>query len=205
MALLIPVGFAHAVYEFRLTDDPEPIVTTMGHDLTGVSGGDYTEVANRLFNAFFDSFETTINNAYALTGVSLYVGQDGGPPAVFESTEAEAPFTLTGNALPQNCAVLMRKRTSLAGRRGRGRCYIPGILEASVDSKGLIAPASVDAWQASADQWMDWLDGTEPGSVAYPPVVLHRSEGIGEEPPPTPVLLFQIDEILATQRQRLRR
>jgi len=43
-----------------------------------------------------------------------------------------------------------------------------------------------------------------PGTSAYPPVVLHRSEGAGVEPAPTPILSFQAESKIATQRRRLR-
>jgi hypothetical protein len=35
-------------------------------------------------------------------------------------------------------------------------------------------------------------------------VVLHRTEGIGDEPPPTPVLSFLVENKVATQRKRMR-
>ena len=205
MALIIPVGFGQAVYEMRLVTDPDPIVTTMGHDLSNVEGGDYDTIADRLFNSFHDAWSPIINSAYELTQVTLYVGQDGGPPAVVESTETAVAFTGSSPALPQNCAALVRKRTSAAGRRGRGRCYIPGIREDKVEATGVYLDGYEATLQAAADQWMDWLDGTEPGSTAYPPVILHRSEGAGTEPPPTPVTAFEVDSLIATQRRRLRK
>lgn len=205
MALIIPVGFAHAVYEFSLTGDPEPIVTTMGHDLSAVSGGDYTDAANDLMFAFAVAWAARLSNVYTLTGVSLYVGQDGGPPAVYESTDAAVPMTQSGPALPQNCAFLMRKRTSRAGRRGRGRCYIPGVNEESVGHTGIISPSSLTNYQASADMWYDELVNPGAGAVAMPPVILHRSEGISTPGTPTPILSFLLDDQIATQRQRMRK
>lgn len=205
MALIIPVGFGQAVYELALTGDAEPVVTTMGHDLSNVVGGDYEEIANRLFDGFGQEMMGAISDQYSLTGVSLYVGQDGGPPAVFFGTDTAVVGGDAGLPLPQNCAALVRKRTGAAGRRGRGRMYLPGVRENVVNAIGVMDSTYVTAWQTSIDGWFDLLNGVPAGSVAYPPVILHRSEGIGEEPPPTPVTALVLDDVIATQRRRLRK
>lgn len=205
MSLIIPVGFGQAVYQLRLTGDNEPMVVTMGHDLAEVVGGDYQTIVDRLHTSFGLEMMPRVASNYTFEATFLYVGQDGGPPAVFESTEDPVTGGMAGNPLPQNSAMLFRKRTSAAGRRGRGRLYLPGIQEQDVSALGVIDGAVVTALQARADAWMDWLTGVEVGSVAYPPVILHRTEGIGVEPPPTPVTALVIDPVIATQRRRLRR
>lgn len=204
MALIIPVGFAHAVYELSLDADTEGMVVTCGHDVSAVVGGDYGEIADRLHIGFGAEMMGIMSNLYTLTGVSLYVGQDGGPPAVFESGEEPVGGDVASAALPQNCAYLMRKRTSAAGRRGRGRMYLPGVPEGNVSAQGAIDGTWLDAIQTNAVAWYELLTGVPAGSVAYPPVILHRSEGIGTEPPPTPVTTFVFESVIATQRQRLR-
>lgn len=205
MALIIPVGYAQAVYEMALDADPEPVVTTLGHDLTAVSGGDYADVADDLKGIFNSSWGSGLSNSYVLTGVSLYVGQDGGPPAIYESTTAGTRFGASAAPLPQNCALLVRKRTSAAGRRGRGRCYLPGVGETTVDHTGAITSTQLSGYQGMADTWYDALTAPGAGLTAYPPVVLHRSEGFGVEPPPTPITAFQVDGRIATQRRRMRK
>lgn len=205
MALIIPVGFGHAVYEMQLVGDNEPIVVTCGHDLGAVVGGDYAQAATDLFDVFAASWMGIVSGAYELTAVNLYVGQDGGPPMLYESSETPVGGGESGGPLPQNCAALVKKATSSAGRRGRGRIYLPGIAESAVDHIGTINGTFMTALQAGADLWLDELTTPTIAADPYPPVILHRSEGIGEEPPPTPVTAFVVDGRIATQRKRLRR
>jgi hypothetical protein len=205
MALIIPVGFGQAVYEMRLTGDSEPIVVTMGHDLDNALG-DYEDAASVLYQYFTSYMCFELSNQYTVTAVSLYVGQDGGPPALFEfapSSPVVGPST--GTPLPQNCAVLVRKRTSSAGRRGRGRIYMPGIAESEVNPAGVIGTTTRNNWQTAAENWFEACRDGADTFVAYPMVVLHRSEGAGVEPPPTVITALEVDTVIATQRRRLRK
>jgi hypothetical protein len=203
MALIIPPGYLHAVYEFALAGDLETIVTTCGHELDSVSGANGVDSPDDLFNAFATNVMPGINNQYTLTGVTSYVGNDGPTPNIY--TSSETPVVGGGSAipLPQNCSWLVRKRTDLAGRRGRGRMYWPGVAEGNVGATGVIDGATVTAQQTRCDAWYAALT-TAVGARYYPPVVLHRSEGIGEEPLPTPITTFVMDNRIATQRRRLR-
>lgn len=197
MAVIIPPGFAHVVVELALDGDSEPMVNTFGIELSETATP--VETADNIMTAFATRFDSVVANGYSVTACDLYVGQDGGSNLVFSSTAAPIVFAGTGNSLPQNCAALVRKRTDLAGRRGRGRFYVPGVEETSVSAVGVLSNTYLTAWQAAADAFLDDLetDGT-------PMVVLHRSEGIGVEPVPTPIVALVVDERIATQRQRLR-
>lgn len=204
MPLIIPPGFGQAVYELRLTGDSEPMVVTMGHDL-GFWAGDFQGAADRLHVDFGANVMPALTNDYTFTGVTLYVGQDPPPPLVVTSTQADVAGAGSAAGLPQNCAMLWRKRTDLAGRRGRGRIYLPGLEEGLVNEAGIITSVALASFQAQADAWYEDLTTTGPGFEPNPPVVLHRSEGAGVEPAPTPITLFEVDELIATQRGRLRR
>lgn len=200
MALIIPPGFAQIAFELQLTNDDEPIITTLGLDLDAVAG---TQIADLAFQAFALEIMPVVSNAYTLVRATAYVGNDGPGPLVYDSSLTGVTGANTGNPLPQNCAWLMRKRTDLAGRRGRGRMYIPGVMESEVSPTGVIDTTTVTGLQAAADDFYDRLT-TGVDQAATPPVVLHRSEGIGEEPAPTPITSFTVDSVIATQRRRLR-
>jgi hypothetical protein len=81
--------------------------------------------------------------------------------------------------------------------------YIPGVREGDVDELGNVLSSSLTLWQDQFDGWYEYLTAGVAARL-YPPVVLHRSEGIGTEPPPTPVTVYQVDDRVATQRRRLR-
>lgn len=203
MALIIPPGFLQAVYEMQLTGDSEPMVITMGHEIDSASGANGEDAADDLFGSFnFEVFYDFMASVYTLTGVTVYVGNDG-PPSVFTSTVAPSTAVGGGTCVPPNTAYLIRKRTDLAGKRGRGRFYLPGVREDQVDNVGNVLPATQTVLNTALESWHDYLTGGT-GARLYPPVVLHRSEGIGVEPPPTPITTFVTDGKVATQRRRLR-
>lgn len=203
MALIIPPGFLQAVYEFTLSGDTENMVVTLGHEIDSASGANGLDAADDLWGAFNTHiFQTRGQGAYTFVGVTVYVGNDG-PPSVYTSTEAPVAGPGTSQLLPPNSAYLIRKRTDLAGRRGRGRMYFPGVTEGNVDNVGTLTGAEQSAWTTALEDWYEFLTAGV-GARLYPPVVLHRSEGIGEEPAPTPVTSFTIDAKIATQRRRLR-
>jgi len=179
------------------------MLSTLGVELAE-DDSDGSAAPNRMFNTFADNVLGNLSANTGLYFVTVYVGQDGGAPLVYDSTEDSQQGGAGGTPLPPNCAFLVRKRTSLSGRRGRGRMYLPGVPEGLVDPAGNITGSAVTDLQNGLDNWWDELTGVPPGTSAYPPVVLHRSEGAGVEPAPTPILSFQAESKIATQRRRLR-
>lgn len=203
MSLIIPPGFLQAVYRLELDGDNEEMVTTCGHEIDGPSGANGADSPNDLFTAFANEVVPMLPSVYTLVAVDTYVGQDGSGPLVYTSSNAAVAGSNGANAVPQNTSFLIRKRTDLAGRRGRGRMYIPGVMEPDVDPAGNLSVAAVSAMQDQVDAWFDFLTAGV-GARLYPPVVLHRTEGIGPEPLPTPVTRFVCEQRVATQRRRLR-
>lgn len=203
MPLIVPPGFAQAVYSHTWTGDSEPMVITLGHDVS-LWGGSFQDAADFLHRMYGDWMVANLADVITFTHVSLYVGQDGGGSLPYDSTGDPVVGTADGTALPSNCAYLVRKRTDAAGRRGRGRMYIPGCGEGQVDNLGNVDAAHRLVIQADLDGWMTGLTGGGVDGEPTPPYLFHRSEGAGVEPPPTPITLFQIEEKIATQRQRLR-
>jgi hypothetical protein len=203
MALIIPPGFAQIVFSLSLEGDSELMVTTLGVELDTGSGANVDDIANDMFTAFNVNIMPMLPTTYWLEFVTAYVGQDGPGPLIVESTSARDNGGASGEAVPPNTAWLVRKRTDLAGRRGRGRMYIPGVLEGSVDRVGVVGDTAQGNWQAALDSFYEDLTSAV-GARYYPPVVLHRSEGAGVEPAPTPITTLVIDSKVATQRRRLR-
>lgn len=198
MPLLVPPGFSHNVVQFQQAGDAEPMVCTFGTDNSDVAGG-LEEIPNLLFTAWQDTILVSQTNNITLVGVTSYVGQDGGPPVPYDSDVPSTPGSGTQEPLPSNCAMLIRKRTSQSGRRGRGRMYVPGVAEGTVDANGVVATATVNAWQDRLDGFMELL---VLGGQSM--VVLHNSEGVSPATAPTPVALLLCENKIATQRQRMR-
>ncbi len=204
MALDIPVGFAHAAWEFRFPGDPDPWYTTCGiaYDVGQTSP---EIVADSLFTTWASTILPGQSNNMTLQGVTLRVGT-GAEPVMAYSTFA--PLTGgTGNSmLPQNCAMLVDKLSNLGGRKGRGRFYIPAALpEGQVDNVGVIAAPIVTSFQTAFNDFRFTLAGDAPTveSPTLTPVILHQQEGLTQLAP-TEITSLRVQSIISTQRRRLR-
>lgn len=198
MSLIIPPGFAQAVFVHQQLGDAEGQVNTLG---IACDDFDPELTPNGLFSIWDNVVTSTMSSDITFAQVLCYVGQDGGPPAVYVSTNTPTTGGQATTMLPSNCATLVRKRTDSAGRRGRGRLYLPGVAKPDVDDLGIIAPAALTQYQNAMDDFLDSIPDV-PGVTGA--VILHRSEGIGPEPVPTPITRLVVANKIATQRRRLR-
>lgn len=203
MARVIPPGFAEARIVMSATGDPRPWTVTLGIDVSD-AGGDYEGVADKVRVSYAQSFLIGQSTLVRLDSVELLIGQDGGDPLTVSSPASSSGGTASA-MLPQNCAVLVQKRSGVAGKRNRGRMFIPLMArEAQVDGVGVIDADERDAYQVTADLFLEKLLSDEPGTFTpAPPVILHTA-GVGVDPTPTPITRFIVDPVIATQRRRLR-
>jgi hypothetical protein len=197
MTLVIPPGFADLAYEIRNDGDPDPWYVTCGIDL-----GD-TDNIPALGIALLGGFTTImdlLNGSSQNTAVKITVGQDGASPVRYTIPRV-GPGGVGGSGsakLPQNCAALVRKNTALGGRQHRGRLFLPNVLdEGEVSHVGLIAAPMMTALTTKVDLWFDTFEDT-------PMVILHNNVGVGDTPDPTPVTSLTCDNVVSTQRRRLR-
>lgn len=203
MALVIPTGYGQASIEMLNDYDPEPWYVTHGVDLTDV-GGDYEAAATTIGQAFETAWQNDLSNQVVITKVVLRVGQDGGPPFIYEVLRGNRGSS-SAEMLPQNCALLVRKQTARAGRPGRGRVFLPGVLrEAQVSQVGIIPSGEMTLLQNSAQMWLEDLTSSiEPGAVSVPMVLLHNA-GVPGGTTPDLVTSLSVDNRISTQRRRLR-
>ena len=202
MALIIPPGFMQVVFRHEFTGDDEEMFCTFGFDLGDWSGTN-EEAVTFVSQRWGDWVLGFCSNQLVHTYATGYIGQDGADPLVVDGVPQDAVGGDSSETLPPNCAYLVRKKTGLGGRRGRGRFYVPCPDETQVDRNGAIAGAWLTAIQTNLDDMMEaW--GTTAGLGFVTPVILHRSEGEGIEPAPTVVTLLEVDGHIATQRRRLR-
>lgn len=95
------------------------------------------------------------------------------PRLALETVAGAGPGALFQESMPTSIAVVVSKRTILAGRAYRGRCYFAGISAAhEIDSQLTTAGALV---------WDDVATGMETSLIAsgytFVPVVFHRGDG----------------------------
>lgn len=188
---IVPVGFGQMVHSYELPGDAEPMVITYGLDLTGPS--DPQDIVNDIDLVWKVELDDILSEDYTMIGSTLYVGFPGNTTVPFTSTGSSQPGQLSG-ALPQNNAILVQKRSGLAGRHNRGRFYLPGVQAAAITSLGAMSGATLTAWQDILDSFLAGVEAIQPM------VILHANEDT-----PTPVTALVVQQTIATQRQRLRR
>lgn len=186
MSYVIPLGFCRVSFDF------EPLSSTgsapsFGFGLDSVPTSDVTDgaydwwtvQAQELFNE-----SCTLKRITARSDVGFaerIVGQNGGAAGTFA---------------PPQISVLVKMSSGLAGRKNRGRMYLPFLLEdATTDEFGRISNSARDAYQGIVDALPNFCGGPDSSFV-----ILHSDSS-----DPTPVTEAVVQTQSATQRRRNRR
>lgn len=88
------------------------------------------ELAVKVLALWTTNVKPLLINTISLTAVKVTDLTTQIGPVVQYATGLPAAGTQTGDSLPNNCALVVTKRTLLRGRSYRGRIYHPGIPEA---------------------------------------------------------------------------
>lgn len=118
------------------------------------------------------------SNEYTLDG---YLSQKIRPLPITASYE-EAPLALAGssgnNSLPTSMAVVLTKRTDLAGRSYRGRIYMAGVpITFELDSE--LTGAAMNVYDTLADDLESPI--VTAGGTTFIPVLFRRSADVARE------------------------
>lgn len=141
-----------------------------------------------------------LSSQLGLNSVRVVVGADGGPPYVFQDypTPGSSGTATGGVASPQTCA-LVKWSTSVPGRAGRGRTYLPGPSEDAVTNTGQLDPGFVTDMDAAVLEWR-----TETVSVGLGSLVILHPVGSPLAADPSVVTVATTEGQVATQRRRNR-
>jgi len=204
MTLLVPVGFAQVILPMTHALLARPAAITYGID-SSQAGGDYVTLADDQVTKFINAWTSELDSQCTVGPATLRVGQDGGDPLAVEGSVTDVGEE-TGGMAPPNCNLLVKKQTSLGGRRGRGRCFIPWVLlDAAVSDVGQIDSGSLAVRQSDAESWLANLDSTVESTFESPMFLLHDSRGAGTEPAPTAVTALTVPSLIAVQNRRIGR
>lgn len=195
MSERIPVNFAELAMQYNLIGDPEPMYTFMGLDLDAL-----TVPTQALTDSIVSAWTSALDNSLPVT-YTLGPGWVTYGAAVadlrIDSTNAPVSGLRVGDALPNNCAALVRKLSAVGGRRNRGRAYMPGVLDVDAGNNGVLTTGALAQFQN------DW-DLVESNLVALIDVeglvILHDSAPFT----PTAITALTVQNKIATQRRRLR-
>lgn len=189
--LVIPDGFGEARIEWVVPGTAGPGLTVLGfEDGTPATAAD--AVALQIRDDMRDDICPQMANAYFLSTVTVNINRGG----TIEQGLATGldNGSLTGAACTPNVSFLIRKRTGLAGRKYRGRWYLPGVVETDVDAAGLISSTRQNALQLAVNAFK-----TDMGAATHELVLLHSDATV-----PTAITSLPVEQQVATQRRRLR-
>lgn len=139
---------------------------------------------------------TVISSGVQFSGVRVKLGPaDIGPTAeVSASVNGGGAATTTS----PNVSFLVHKQGNFGGRAGRGRMYLPGVVEGSVDPNGELTSGAITGLQTLVSAFLAALESDD-----IPMYLLHGATSPLDGP--TDVTSLAVDSRVATQRRRLRR
>lgn len=195
--MIIPVDYLQANIRLGGVALPLGAEVTQGFAVGSFPSPTPTGVANDIADAWSTNVMPTLVNSVTFIECAVKFGPNDTGPA-----GAVARAVAGSNAdqpLCPNTALLVRKITTLGGRRGRGRMYVPGVPETRFDGAGNMNSGDLNAYQVAFDGFL--ADCLTAGLEA---VVLHAA-GISSTPAPTPMIEYSVQSKAATQRDRMRR
>lgn len=205
-----PIGYAEITHHFTGVGVPLGAAITYGVE------NELPRTATALAQLCHDTFGADMKTSYGSEVNMVRTECKLGPPDTGASSEWSTPSyggLLTGVATSPNVAFLFVKGTALGGRRGKGRFYLPGVTEASVDQGGNVLAATVTTQQGDLSSWLANLT-----TAQAPMVVFHgpthiwilvdgKPKQVPDVPfagPPSLVTSLTATTKVATQRRRLR-
>lgn len=205
MSLVIPVNFAQVVTQLTLTGDVEPMTITYAVEIPNLSVSlSLGTIPEDLHDAFVGAFQARLDGSYTFLSTEVKGRFGAGLNDYLLGTHSGGEFGTRAafDGLPQNCAILVHKRTGFAGRIGRGRNYFPGLADTEVSEIGQITAGVVTSWQTAMNAWLAAVNAvTDVGTF----VLLHNDPGAGSAENPYEVTALTVDPVIATQRRRLRK
>lgn len=202
MAKYLPQGYIDCALGIQRDDDPDPYSITFGAE---IETPPWTQQNNDdLYDRLTVAMQGILNDHSTFTNLTTKVGSDGEGPLI-ESTGLVAGLRNVASSAP-NVSILVRKSTGLGGRYNRGRNYWPSFDRTFVLSNGTVSPGEVTLLQAGFDAMLEVLGG----AVGTPPVnltnmsLIHSPRAAEATPTPTPITALIVENLVATQRRRLR-
>jgi hypothetical protein len=194
--VIIPLDYAQVNMKFTGDAAPTGAQITFGVDVSAFAGDPTNLGATVSSNWASASCDELYVGALTLAEILVKFGpNEDGPFGVYpvgvDGTAAN-PSTLCNGAL------LVRKVTSMGGRKGRGRLFLPGVPENHVDGDGSVASGYLTS---ATEDLNDFLGKMATDDARL--VLLHNDPDV--DPATTVVDSFAPSALMATQRRRLRR
>jgi len=182
------------------------LVVTMGFFCN--TSSDYDQSTNDDVSAAWEEVvAVTCDDSLTYTKLTTQIN-DSTNVLDFE-TISNTPGGLSGNnILPLNNAVVVKKLSGFAGRRRRGRLYLPGIPEDAVDDNGLVLGSFIATIVDAMETFRTTCATTVSPNCNC--AILHRDISKPAKPayelssaPHTLISSFSVDPVVGSQRKRL--
>ena len=186
----IPSGFAEVTFIARVSAGYREQMTSLGFQIAGFN----PLTGPNLIASHWRTFITAIGwNTGSPTRCLIKVGTaDPSAPLTYESETADAGSGTNQVTQPQ-VSMLAVKRTSLGGRAGRGRMFLPQPIEGSVDKTGTLDGTYAGNVQEALDTMVDDVAGVIGGNA----FLLHSDAAA-----PNAIQSLTLSGKVATQRRR---
>lgn len=212
MTLVIPPRYGQVTFLFRgpNSESSDAVITLGVRQANQALNPDPTpqQMVDR-FAAVYSAFHTDrAVSQWVFEGAKMKYNDDG----VMKDYEklVEVPGGSSATPLPPNICALAKKVTNQAGRAGKGRWFIPGVLTPDVvNGSGIIAAGTVTNLQNRlntlfADMKRIQIAGSSDQDIATL-WILHRITPKTPVPgPPTEMTGFTMTNKIGVQRSRLR-
>lgn len=193
----VPVAYVNITARIQLAGDLEPMSTSIGAHLIDPDTFDQAD-ANSIAGTMGTFVKGVMTSDYSVINVNCFAGTSAGDVS-FDSATGNGAGAIVAAPVPQNTAYLIRKSGALAGRKHRGRMFIPGVRESVVEAVGSLTTGE----QSRITALVDAFFFTRTTSAVYDSFEILHS--YGDATIPTPITAMRIDPVVATQRRRLRR
>jgi hypothetical protein len=196
--MYLPTGFYTAALKFSGVYVPTgAAITFQGSNDTDLSAA---AIAAAIKTAVWDNVKDHLTDGVRCDSIYVRKGQNVGPGPSTEIAVGTAGAIATPGASPA-VSFIVKKVTASGGRRNRGRLFVPGVSEASVDGSGVVLPATLALMQTD---WNDALTALATANIDM--CIAHRYEaGAPVMLSPEPVTSLVVEGLVATQRRRQRR
>lgn len=155
---------------------------------------------DRISNIFRDNLKTLYDSQWEL-GPTHVLHRFGGDLYSWDDSTAEAGTHAADTYSPPQCATIVSKLSLFAGRRYRGRFYLPGVPDGYAGEDGVINPT----WVSTVQTAVDALKTALLADAAVLVLVLFHTPGVDPTPDATVLDHFTVRTVMGTQRPRLRR
>jgi len=166
----------------------------------GYDQSDLDELANQVDDWVNDEWLPIISNKYTYNSTDVR-GLDQEFDLTSSNNDSTGVGAISGDAVPNNVTLSIKRRSNFTGRGARGRIFVAGIPEDAVDTPNHISDAFATAMEDALNAMQGYL--TTANAVG---VIVHRISG--GTPLATAVVFTLIewvvmDQVIDSMRRRL--